>query len=387
MRDHPRVCGEHYWLRYGYAVREGSSPRVRGTRRPVLPHPRERGIIPACAGNTRPSSTCRRCSRDHPRVCGEHAVHLGLKHRQAGIIPACAGNTRAAWGSPPRCRDHPRVCGEHPEELILLGTPKGSSPRVRGTRVFGLKLGDPRGIIPACAGNTRSRYTFATARRGHPRVCGEHDEVTSETFAIWGSSPRVRGTLSTLSLSASILGIIPACAGNTSSSSSSSRRRRDHPRVCGEHRLRGHGHAVFVGSSPRVRGTLLVPRGRLVRRGIIPACAGNTDWRSSRGGAPGDHPRVCGEHLILTLQLIVIAGSSPRVRGTPVAAHVHARVRGIIPACAGNTRAAWTARRPWRDHPRVCGEHPIRLMRTSMNSGSSPRVRGTLPLRAVWRAP
>ena len=31
---------------------------------------------------------------------------------------------------------------------------------------------------------------------------------------------------------------------------------------------------------------------------------------------PGDHPRVCGEHLDMRVVIAPIAGSSPRVRGT-----------------------------------------------------------------------
>ena len=50
--DHPRVCGEHVWLRYGYYVQRGSSPRMRGTQRYGSTYEQAAGIIPAYAGNT-----------------------------------------------------------------------------------------------------------------------------------------------------------------------------------------------------------------------------------------------------------------------------------------------------------------------------------------------
>ena len=51
------------------------------------------------------------------------------------------------------------------------------------------------------------------------------------------------------------------------------------------------------------------------------------------------------------------SGSSPRVRGTfAYGRNLFASLR-IIPACAGNIQRAFDLRVPFRDHPRVCGEH------------------------------
>ena len=44
---------------------------------------------------------------------------------------------------------------------------------------------------------------------------GEHAEVTSETFTIWGSSPHARGALARHFFEHRVGGIIPACAGST----------------------------------------------------------------------------------------------------------------------------------------------------------------------------
>ena len=51
---------------------------------------------------------------------------------------------------------------------------------------------------------------------------------------------------------------------------------------------------------------------------------------------------------------------------------------GIIPADAGSTRTV-VAHRSWRqDHPRGCGEHPVRILPSVLVWGSFPRMRGAL---------
>ena len=188
----------------------------------------------------------------------------------------------------------------------------------------------------------------------------------------------MRGTLSCVLWNAAKVGIIPACAGNTLNWDLNIDIARDHPRVCGEHASLPPCRNTHRGSSPRVRGTLLVPGRRLVRRGIIPACAGNTPRSWGRQAATGDHPRVCGEHFYSIAVGTKVKGSSPRVRGTLDRVGAHDGGEGIIPACAGNTHGAdysWLSR---RDHPRVCGEHDTRQHHKGWCLGSSPRVRGTL---------
>ena len=171
------------------------------------------------------------------------------------------------------------------------------------------------------------------------------------------------------------MGIIPACAGNTLPGAGRVQPHRDHPRVCGEHPWRGLSRFLVLGSSPRVRGTLCAAMISSCITGIIPACAGNTQITLLPGRSPRDHPRVCGEHLPSFLLPSFIAGSSPRVRGTPGGALVDLRMTGIIPACAGNTAWPWLRWLMFRDHPRVCGEHFGVLCATCVGAGSSPRVR------------
>ena len=113
LRDHPRMRGEHRLGRLLKAKSRGSSPHARGTRIPKHIRIFAHGIIPACAGNTCCPIRVITGVRDHPRMRGEHLVRrlfvsmvLGSSPHargtpkwweplrfQRGIIPACAGNT------------------------------------------------------------------------------------------------------------------------------------------------------------------------------------------------------------------------------------------------------------------------------------------------------
>ena len=155
------------------------------------------------------------------------------------------------------------MCGEHVAENNCRASLSGSSPRVRGTPDVSARHVEHVGIIPACAGNTTANSAFTIAARDHPRVCGEHHDGAHQRLRGRGSSPRVRGTHQARREEARGLGIIPACAGNTSPRSRTRNSSRDHPRVCGEHQALEGIRALFPGSSPRVRGTppwaVLVP--------------------------------------------------------------------------------------------------------------------------------
>ena len=274
-----------------------------------------------------------------------------------GIIPAYAGNTHRMNQRAARHGDHPRVCGEHTMASSGVRACSGSSPRMRGTLVQSVDAERGDGIIPAYAGNTSPSIRQAATRRDHPRVCGEHIEYKVEGANSQGSSPRMRGTRFRQLEVRRRPGIIPAYAGNTSLLTRFSSMSQDHPRVCGEHFIEQTDAPRIVGSSPRMRGTPFSDCGRGTGRGIIPAYAGNTDLLWSASGLFRDHPRVCGEHLMPQFFHASCAGSSPRMRGTPVLRSFRGLRMGIIPAYAGNT-GRQSCRPFWRrDHPRVCGEH------------------------------
>ena len=147
------------------------------------------------------------------------------------------------------------MCGEHCKAVLLSFMPVGSSPHVRGTLLpkWAQRNGD--GIFPACAGNTLVELFDPRLRRDHPRMCGEHTLIFQALLKLRGSSPHVRGTQSASTKSYYRRGIIPACAGNTWTIWKNSSRTRDHPRMCGEHRHLPFLASSLLESSPHVRGT------------------------------------------------------------------------------------------------------------------------------------
>ena len=193
----------------------GSSPHVRGA--PGVRGVRHllSGIIPACAGSTGRGFSCFLQAWDHPRMCGEHHVKdivqdtkwgssphvrgapdaVCRELRGGGIIPACAGSTK-----PIRSRHTRRW---------------GSSPHVRGAQSARWASASPSGIIPACAGSTFHTAILDVAERDHPRMCGEHITGNADDAVKAGSSPHVRGAHSVTCACLPTLGIIPACAGST----------------------------------------------------------------------------------------------------------------------------------------------------------------------------
>ena len=188
----------------------------------------------------------------------------------------------------------------------------------------------------------------------------------------------MRGTPSRSAVSLSSEGIIPAYAGNTRHTLPRAARRGDHPRICGEHLESSTSSFALLGSSPHMRGTRRRPRVKRARPGIIPAYAGNTTVALPFASSATDHPRICGEHYAAMSRCIRRAGSSPHMRGTPVEVFVRTGACGIIPAYAGNTRLSHGTQAVHRDHPRICGEHTAGVETLRDEPGSSPHMRGTL---------
>ena len=147
----------------------------------------------------------------------------------------------------------------------------------------------------------------------------------------------MRGTLRRAFRKFRRLGIIPAYAGNTTRCIGQVDLLRDHPRVCGEHYINSTTINGLLGSSPRMRGTHMFGIGGAGGKGIIPAYAGNTSTPSPHCYDTWDHPRVCGEHLLMASVSLKYSGSSPRMRGTPLRVMKYGQPSGIIPAYAGNT--------------------------------------------------
>ena len=159
-------------------------------------------------------------------------------------------------------------------------------------------------------------------------------------------------------------------------------RASDHPRVGGEHAPTSGFKRTSTGSSPRGRGTPFdVLHCRQPIR-IIPAWAGNTQEANAAKVIHTDHPRVGGEHELTSFREHAARGSSPRGRGTRPLRRPCTYHRRIIPAWAGNTVDSKERSTARADHPRVGGEHFSAPAQRIEADGSSPRGRGTPQNRA-----
>ena len=142
--------------------------------------------------------------------------------------------------------------------------------------------------------------------------------------------------------------------------------------------MRGRNVIAMAGSSPRLRGTHIHGgTGQALRR-FIPAPAGNTIIPMRGLLYRSVHPRACGEHPAGPTRRFAGAGSSPRLRGTHAAGGSRERPPRFIPAPAGNTFTAPAPPPAPPVHPRACGEHLSSRTAARSAAGSSPRLRGTL---------
>ncbi len=171
-------------------------------------------------------------------------------------------------------------------------------------------------------------------------------------------------------------GITPAFAGSTYWYQPASADESDHPRVCGEHSREVVSDGPLSGSPPRLRGAPHQRKSDGAQRRITPAFAGST--RPTRGGRScnTDHPRVCGEHVLLTTRDVAERGSPPRLRGARQPEQPRDLDHWITPAFAGSTSPSETPPASTPDHPRVCGEHRSSRKSVAMRLGSPPRLRG-----------
>ena len=150
-------------------------------------------------------------------------------------------------------------------------------------------------FIPAFAGNAAFTAIIYDHGTVHPRVCGERSDQDRCMLMCYGSSPRLRGTLSAERHRRRSSRFIPAFAGNAFRQSRWRRTHSVHPRVCGERSTAMTARNGCCGSSPRLRGTQAEANDVANLRRFIPAFAGNAPLPRSPGSARPVHPRVCGE--------------------------------------------------------------------------------------------
>ena len=197
-----------------------------------------------------------------------------------------------------------------------------------------------------------------------------------DSSSLTGSSPRWRGTLPLVVLRIAVPRFIPALAGNTW------QRRMDeawdavHPRAGGEHDNGNIDDVWYGGSSPRWRGTPSHGVLELAKHRFIPALAGNTGPAGFVPSSTPVHPRAGGEHDGQPIAAVVDSGSSPRWRGTHAFVPERFHPVRFIPALAGNTRAVALGSRPRPVHPRAGGEHAACPLHPSFTRRFIPALAG-----------
>ena len=166
------------------------------------------------------------------------------------------------------------MCGGTSASVMVITSPVGLSPRVRGNPRLADAAPSPARSIPACAGEPHPASLRRCCPGVYPRVCGGTAGYDKRLSLSNGLSPRVRGNPRHTQKWTDLGGSIPACAGEPRPGTLSARRCRVYPRVCGGTHLVQRRRYWPYGLSPRVRGNLLSADhlGSLLRS--IPACAG-----------------------------------------------------------------------------------------------------------------
>ena len=116
----------------------------------------------------------------------------------------------AGWITPV----HPHGCGEHSLFDVVGKGHGGSSPRVWGTFLPVRSLPCRKRFIPTGVGNIGGTMTFLASLPVHPHGCGEHKITPPQALGRAGSSPRVWGTLASLTLIHVRHRFIPTGVGN-----------------------------------------------------------------------------------------------------------------------------------------------------------------------------
>ena len=174
--DHPRACGANSFTPAFNWPSTGSSPRMRGKLICRFCRRCRMRIIPAHAGQTTRTTSCPARYPDHPRACGANLGKIGSLFGSFGssprmrgkrrprpcprtpvrIIPAHAGQTPQSMLRPATQPDHPRACGANQSGRVGFGRAGGSSPRMRGKPTACRRSAARMRIIPAHAGQTAS---------------------------------------------------------------------------------------------------------------------------------------------------------------------------------------------------------------------------------------
>ena len=131
------------------------------------------------------------------------------------------------------------------------------------------------------------------------------------------------------------------------------------PAHAGKSKVMRGGKDKRMGSPPHMRGKGVNTGALPLYPWITPAHAGKRLFAVVACPALKDHPRTCGEKHTINDNMKTVKGSPPHMRGKDSVMYGLQRVHGITPAHAGK-RPVWPgSSAAHRDHPRTCGEKLI----------------------------
>ena len=265
---------------------------------------------------------------------GNHTLLLN-RPLANGSIPARAGEPFQVRRRSVRSGVYPRTCGGTGWTRSSKAGNRGLSPHVRGNREVDNNRGSVMGSIPARAGEPDQRYGKSTSKRVYPRTCGGTKRPYQQDNRRSGLSPHVRGNHEELKRRPVKRRSIPARAGEPIGLLYPYCQHRVYPRTCGGTAQWSRGYLMGMGLSPHVRGNRHLPSFHFTRTGSIPARAGEPWTPKGSRRTNWVYPRTCGGTAVPHRTTQASMGLSPHVRGNHcLRAGAHDGI-GSIPARAG----------------------------------------------------
>ena len=228
-----------------------------------------------------------------PRGRGSRDLHL-RRHGPMRSIPAWAGEPYYGLCPWRLFGVYPRVGGGAPPVFGVRRITGGLSPRGRGSQTHKPLQGRGPGSIPAWAGEPLRIGANACSAWVYPRVGGGAATHPYCPDYEGGLSPRGRGSPETSALELSAFGSIPAWAGEPRTACRWNMRKRVYPRVGGGASGGAGAGAMYVGLSPRGRGSRHICILRCSCARSIPAWAGEPLSDANTGFTAAVYPRVGG---------------------------------------------------------------------------------------------
>ena len=109
---------------------------------------------------------------------------------------------------------HPHACGEYSSILAIHPVWYGSSPRLWGVSLEDASEDQQIRFIPTPVGSMFTEAADTMLLAVHPHACGEYICLPPRHFSLVGSSPRLWGVSSAVTLRPLVLRFIPTPVGS-----------------------------------------------------------------------------------------------------------------------------------------------------------------------------